>query len=499
MRNKIQFVLVFILLSFGIKAQTYYYDFNQGCEKAYQQLMELDFDSATFFIHEEKNKHPENLIPVLLENYHDFLRIVIFEDEDLFDQQDEFKKVRLNLWEEGPKDSPWYLSGEAQIKLQWAFARVLFDEYFTAATEINSAYHLLEDNKKKHPDFLWDNMGIGILHAMIGVVPDQYQWAMELFGFYGTIEQGISEVRQALITDEIHPFQQETLFYYTFLRLNLQNDSARMAELLEFYHQPQMIPQIERSPLLSFSNAVLLMRIDNEEAIHFLKSQESLYINSQFYYPIFLLGQALLYQLNPESKKYLKEYVNDYSGKNYKKTALQRLAWMSFIEGDTLQYQEIMRRLKNSGNLILDSDKSAQKEAEMSEEAHLPHLNLLSSRILFDGHYFERALESLSSMEHSKMNDEVSLEYYYRKGRILHESGDYEEALKSYRQAIKEGEESYRYFPGKAALMLGELEENRGNYKAATQAYEKCLELDFNEYRRGIRAKAKAGLQRLKE
>ena len=41
--------------------------------------------------------------------------------------------------------------------------------------------------------------------------------------------------------------------------------------------------------------------------------------------------------------------------------------------------------------------------------------------------------------------------------------------------------------------MAEELEE----FKRAEDYYEQCLELDFSEYRRGIRAKAKAGIQRI--
>lgn len=495
-------ILLFIGSLFGflsIQAQEYNYQFNENCEQAYHELLNMNFETAQIKIQQEIKNNPNNLMPVLLENYRDFLKIVLFEDEVLFEKSENQKKERLSLWKTGPKESPWYLSGQAQIKLQWAFSRLLFDEYFTAASEINSAYHLLEENHEKFPDFLEDNMGIGILHAMIGVVPDQYQWAMELFGFYGTIEQGITEVREQLKSKEYHPFQQEALFYFTFLRLNLQSDSARSTELLQYYQNKKLITEFQESPLLSFSNAVLLMRFDNDAAIKHLLNDYPLYQEKQFYYPVFLLGQSLLYQLNENSEKYLKDYIQNYQGKNYKKTALQRLAWWSFINDDHAAYKNYLKRVKEEGNTLLDSDKSALKEAKMLEEGFLPNKFLLKARILFDGHYYSEALEELKKLDKSDLNQAYLLEYHYRMGRIYHEMGGDDLAIEAYQLAINEGAESERYFAGKAALKIGEIEELRSNFTKARNAYEKCLELDFSEYRRGIRAKAKAGLQRINE
>lgn len=497
--NKSLLIIWLLWSTFGLQAQQAHYSFSPNCDKAYEQLLQLDFDSARIFIQKEKRSHPQNLIPLLLENYDDFLNIVLFENKALFEKSEDQKKERLDLWKTGPKDSPWYLSGQAQMKLQWAFSRVLFDEYFTAATEINSAYHLLEENKEKFPDFLEDNMGIGILHAMIGVVPDQYQWGLELFGFYGTIEQGVEEVRQQLMDTEHHAFQQEALFYFTFLRLNLQSDAARSSELLQYYRNPFFQEQTKKSPLLSFSKAIVLMRSDNDTAIHHLTINYPLYKNTGFYYPVFLLGQAYLYQLNKGCEVYLKEYIQNYPGNNYKKTALQRLAWWELINNNHQAYLKIMADMSEVGNSLLDSDKAATKEAEMAEEGILPNPALLKARILFDGHYFQKALEELKKIDKSVLNKESLLEYHYRMGRVYHEMGGLDMAVEAYHLAVVEGENSDRYFAGKAALKMGEIEEQRGHFAKAQNAYEKCLALDFTEYRRGIRAKAKAGLQRIKD
>jgi hypothetical protein len=496
--SKKLFVIGFLLSFLNLQAQQAYYRFNQNCEHAYNQLMQLDFDSAYYFIQHEKTVHPQNLIPVLLDNYMDFLQIVLFENESLFDQKEDYKKDRLDLWKTGPKDNPWFLSGQAQIKLQWAFSRVLFDEYFTAATEINSAYHMLEKNAKHYPDFLADNMGIGILHTMIDLVPEQYQWAMKLFGFYGTIEQGMEEINDQILKSN-YTFRYEALFYFTFLKLNLQRDTQRFEELLNYYEKPEFKAVIERSPLLSFGKAVLFSRYNNDVAIAHLKADYGLYQKSEFYYPVFLLGEALLYRMDKECIKHIEDYINNYQGKNFKKTALQRLAWWHYVHDEQDNYLQLMNRIDKEGANLLDSDKSALKESKLASEGILPNKTLLKARLFFDGHYFSLALDEIKSLDLSELDKEEKLEYYYRKGRIYHEMGQMERAVSAYQTATEEGAKSQRYFAAKAALKTGEIKEQKGAISEAQEAYKMCLELDFTEYRKGIRAKAKAGLQRLSE
>lgn len=490
-------VVLFCIVSLG-NAQ-YTYDFNENCKKSYQKLLYLQLDSATLLIHQEKEQNPNNLIPLLLENYHDFLRLVLTEDDQLFDQLENQKKKRLNRWEDGPESSPWHLAGQAQIKLQWAFTRVLFDEYFTAATEINSAYHLLEENKELFPQFYTDNMGIGILHSMIGVVPDQYQWAMEMLSLYGSIEQGIKEMQDQIVLEPSHPFAKEALFYYTFVRLNLQTDTARFTELLHRYDEDANQYCSTKSPILHFAKAVVLLKVDNDQAIEFLKHSPSTDDALDFYYPQFLLGQALLYRLDNEARKHLTNYINNYPGRIYKKTALQRLAWFHFINNDTLAYRNIMKRVTSIGSSILDADKVAEKESAKAEEGWLPNLYLLRSRLQFDGHYYMGALEELVNLNEQENSPEIQLEFYYRKGRIYHEMNELIEAKNAYQSALNFGKNSDRKFAANAALKLGEIAEKANDHSSASHYYNIVLDLDFTEYRKGIRAKAKAGLQRVEE
>ena len=65
--------------------------------------------------------------------------------------------------------------------------------------EFNSAYKLLEDNIEEFPDFKLNLLSQGILHIIVGLVPDKYGWVMRLFSMEGEVEQGKEELSEFLM------------------------------------------------------------------------------------------------------------------------------------------------------------------------------------------------------------------------------------------------------------------------------------------------------------
>jgi len=130
----------------------------------------------------------------MLTNYIDFITLIVGEDEVVFDSLENLRPEWVRQLKNGEKDSPWYRTLNAQMNLQWAFARLRFGEYFTAAREIRKAYLLLEENQELYPGFLPDKIGLGIMYALIGSIPDNYRWIANLFfnvWFSGTGQVGI--------------------------------------------------------------------------------------------------------------------------------------------------------------------------------------------------------------------------------------------------------------------------------------------------------------------
>ncbi|MBN2237459.1 MAG: hypothetical protein JW729_07855, partial [Bacteroidales bacterium] len=429
-------LLTFLFIGIFIFPAAAQYNYNSSCQKAYQEIIDLRFDAARKTIAIEKKSNSKNLVPILLENYIDFLSITLTEDKTKFEQLRDLKKERLEAWETGPESSPYYRLGIAQINMQWAFARVLFGEYVTAAFEINQAYHLLEENKELHPEFLPNGLGLGVLHAMIGVVPEQYQWAINFLGLYGSIDQGLSELELILNTQkpEFKQFKPEALFLYTFLKLNLLSEESRIDDLLSIYQQDVFSNISKQSPLLHFAYVVTLMKKDNHQALLVLEEKPIYKDTFPFYYELFLRGQAKSYELNPEAFQLFGAYLKGYPGNNFKRSAAQKMAWSAFIQDDTATYKIYMQKVLALPDTKLDSDDAAVKEASKVKDGYLPNQYLLKSRILFDGGYLKEALAVLEKAKTERFSDEEKIELDYRKARIYHHLDSLDLALAFYQK-----------------------------------------------------------------
>ena len=190
-------LILFLILGICYQAVTQINN-SANCKKAYVEIMSLKFEEAEKYIEIERNTFPENIYISYLENYIDFLKVFISEDEEIFEIAENNKSQRLKLAESLPVTSPYRNYLLANINLQWAIARIKFNEYFSAAIEINRAYHLIEENNELFPDFYPNKITHGILKIMIGLVPDKYDWVLNIISLDGSVENGTDELYEVL-------------------------------------------------------------------------------------------------------------------------------------------------------------------------------------------------------------------------------------------------------------------------------------------------------------
>ena len=465
---------------------------SEDYDKAYSLLLDLKFTEAEGRITQLKTSAPQNLAPIYLEDLSDFLFIVVTEDREQFEARKELRSQRLKAINRLPDSSPYKLLTEGEIHLHWAFSMMRFGEYFNGASEINKAFHALEKNMETFPDFLPTYKSMGLLHTLIGTVPDNYKWATKLMGVDGTIEQGISEMEMVISKStnkpELQNIRKETLFLLTFLHINLLNDSEA---LLNYKLQVEQ----ESGPLMDFANASMLKELGKtNDAIQILESKPASL--TAFPYLNFLLGELKLARMDDDASSFLITYTQSFRGASYMKSAKQKIAWHSLLSiGDKKTYSSLISQVDDIGNTMLDEDKSAQKEFESGE---IPNRVLLKARLEFDGGFYKEALKTLITSKTSDIiTPDEKLEFTYRLGRIQHELGDIEKAISYYEMTIKNGSDSKRYFAANSSLMLGLIYEKSGKTDKAIKAFEACSEFNNSEYRNSINQKAKAGIIRL--
>ena len=485
--------VIFIFLSLQSFAA---FDFNTNCRTAYEDIVNLKFKAAKSILDSEKKENPVNDIPVFLDNYVDFFTLIIGEDPNDFSTLQKNKDLRLRQLEKGDSKSPWFLYSQAEVNLQWAFVHVKFGEYLVAVSEINKAYKLLEDNQSKHPGFLPNMKSMGLLHAIIGTVPENYKWAVNMMGIGGTIKQGVKElntvVAQSQTNSEYNYLLTESLFLLSFVELNLSKDKDNIEKL---YTTLKYLPG--NNPLLTFAKASIAIKTSrNNDAISFLEKRYESDEEYPFYYLDLLTGEAKLNRLDMDADVYIKKYIDNFKGASYIKTAYQKLAWFTLLIGDTEAYKKNINLVSAKGNDIADEDKQAQKEAD---EGVIPNLKLLKARLLFDGGYYLQALTILVKEGNAKdfTTEKDQLEFTYRLGRIYHSWGKADDAIPYYEMTIEKGAKSTYYFSANASLNLGLIYEEKKDYKKARKYFELCPSFKNKEYRNSIGQKAKAGLNRI--
>ncbi|MEZ4982998.1 MAG: hypothetical protein R2769_15725 [Saprospiraceae bacterium] len=276
--------------------------------EAYHEVMNLRFKKAEALIAKMKREEPSNLIRIQLENYIDFFTVYIREDASQFERLEKNKDARIELIKQSNlTQSPYYLYLQANIRLHWALARLKFEEYATAFLEVNKAFKLLEENEKLFPNFLPNKKDLGILHAMVGTIPDNYKWGVKLLtSLNGTIDQGKKEIEWVLEKAKTTEFlyKEETVVLYAYLLMHLENDSeTAWAKLNSGFLNP------EKSLLACFTLANVAMRTErNDEAISLLKNRPVGPEYFDFPYLDFMLGLAKLRRLDKDSEIYFSRF-----------------------------------------------------------------------------------------------------------------------------------------------------------------------------------------------
>jgi len=489
------FLLCLLATQSTLIAGTKYLTFSPSARLAYDYTMRLRFDDANTELAYLRRTEPDNQISYFIENYIDFFRIFIGEQQSDFDRLEKNKDRRLKLIRQAAPDSPYYLYCQATIYMQWALARLKFDQNIKAFYEIKNAYEALSTNDKKFPGFIANKMNLGVLHAILGTIPPEYQWGVKILGggMKGSIEQGTSELLQVIrySRNKSFLFKEEAYVMYTFTLLHLNNDPERAWQIISSSGLDASI-----SPLFTFALANLAMHSGrNEIALRYLFSRPKGSEYYPFYYLDYMIGVALLQKLSPSADKYLQRYVNNFKGLNYIKEAYHKLAWSALLQGKPEQYKLYMQLIKSRGYTTLDEDKAALKAVQSTK---IPAIPLLRARLLFDGGYFDRANKILMDLSSDTFTQDVEkLEYYYRRGRVAQALEKTSEAISFYNLTLQKGSSNSAYFACNAALNLGLIYEKQGEKIKAKSAFQSCLALDPAEYKTSLHQKAEAGLSRL--
>ena len=470
------------------------YEYNPSIQDVYNQLLDLNFAGAQKQLVALEKSQPDNLARYHLQNYYDFFLVYTSDNRQTYKTLRQHRDQYLKQLAKGPEDSPWHLFTQADVHLQWALLKFRFGDYWSGFLAVKKAAQLLENNQKKYPDFAPNYKDLGILHAMVGTVPDQYQWGLQMLtGLQGTVKQGKAEMRRAMADQQAATafLQQETRVLYCFLLLYLEKDPSEAWTLIK-----QQTTSANTSLLTTYTYATVAAQSGhNDQVIELLEKRTGHPNWDAFPFLDFVLGNAKLRKLDTEAVYHFERFLKKNQGENDLKATHLRLAWCALLKKDKNKYLFHIKAVQNIGDQTNGRDKDALHLASLD---FVPNLQLIKARLLFDGGYYTQAQSTLLKLEpeaFSHLYEE--LEFNYRKARIAQRLNKEQEARQLYQKVIEQGVDQPYYFACNAALQLGIMFENKGQNDKAMVYYKQCLGMKPDMYKTSLHLSAKAGLQRM--
>jgi tetratricopeptide (TPR) repeat protein len=489
-------LLFFSVFSKTARCTDYTFDYTPACAQAYKAYLALRPDIGDALIRGEIAARPRNLMAVYISDYGDFLTLLFNGDPARRTQRATHEDERLKMINKGSDDDPWKRLALAGIHLHQALIHVRSGEQFKAAISFRKSYSLLKENDARFPKFAPTAVLYGTEEAIAGTIPDEYDWLMAIFGMKGNLPRGTARLADYLKTHTSpdSPLHEEAVIYDCYIRFYLGSAKATVWQLVSndaaFDIRGNLLRAFVRANLaLSFRRA--------DAAVGAL--QAAIAMPGAQAYPVFdyEMGCAQLLRLDLSCTTYLERYVSRNTGMLFTKDALQNAALAWYLKGNKAKAVAMRASILNQGSLNTDADRQAQRFAKSD---NWPHPLLLTARMLIDGGYYAQALAKLRTTTAAAFTDMADrLEYDFRLGRALEESGDATHAVQAYQRVINNGRNRPEHFAARSALQMAGIYEQRGQTAEARRYYKLCRSMRDHDFQASIDQQAKAGLGRIGE
>jgi tetratricopeptide (TPR) repeat protein len=478
----------FLFCSFSSQAADNVWQFDPELDKIHSLIINLQTSQAYDLLAHTAPK-TNDLHKLYLQSLCETLDILFTEDAKRFDAVETKFKQRLLYLEELPERGET-LFLQAELNLQLGFNYLNLSQELNAVIAIKRAYNLVQECQKKFPAFVPIKKTSGVIQVMVGSVPDKYRWFMSLLGMKGSVLVGQHQLEELKASKSSMNIE-ATILYYTIEGLiNQQFDEASkgMLECLKTAPENRM--------LMFLAMEMLVKNSQGEEALKLLLDLDEHADGLQIYLTEYWRGEILLergdYALAiPAYQK----FISGYRSVSLKKDSYYKIALCYWLLNKPDLAKQNFEKAKKTGHETAEPDKYA---AGQLENPGFPNAKILKVRFYTDGGYYKEARETLHSIIPSDLvTFKDKTEYYYRKARLAHKTGELSAAKLFYQQSIDMTGQNPWYFAPNAALQLGYIAQAQKDYPAARRYFEKALSYKKHEYKNSIDSKAKSALEQI--
>jgi tetratricopeptide (TPR) repeat protein len=463
--------------------QAQQWTFDDDASKAYDLILDLRFEDALPLIAETKNAQEHYLASLA-----QALELLITEDAAKFQEYEDIFQDRLDSRiKASPQDYQFLM---AELHLQWAFVYLKFGHEFDAGSHLREAHQIAEKCKEKYPGYLAIRKTTGLLEVILGSVPEKYNWLLSLLGMRGSITSGLSDLESVRASGSSFAIEAD-LLYALIHGFVFQKPETGFAVL------KQTLAGKPANRLILFVAASLAIKnSQSEEALDLLNKLAATNGGLPLYYADYLKGEVHLHKaeyLNALSA--YRSFINHYSGQNYMKDAHFKMGLCYWLNGNQNDAISLFKEARSKGKEASEADKSA---ARSLADKQLPHAKLSKARYAMDGGYYAEArtlLAAINDKDLPEKRDQV--EYFYRKARLEHKTGQAQAAKLFYKQTIDMAGDENWYFAPNSCLQLGYMLTEENKFSEAKNYFQKALTYKKHEYKNSIDSKAKSAISRL--
>jgi len=487
-------ILVNIINWYNLFSQTVYdlRAYTLKHQQAHEYILSLKSKSINHFSKQLLSNDSNNIFSIYLQNLEEVIFVFLSDDQNLYDQVKRNETERLKRLENLKLENPFIAYFQAEIRIQWAILKMKFGEELSAVWSLRQAYFMLENLLKLNPNFPLTFKSLGLLHVILGSIPDNHQWIVNFLGMKGNVKDGMHEIQRSC-NQSSSIFQLEACITQILLEayvLKNEESSIEKARLL-YGNFP------ENDMLMLLLSAMYLTTRKSELSYSLVKKKEEQLQNHVKIYAYRMLADAHLYKGEyTTAMRYYRYFLNKYKGQNYIKDTYYKIFlcyWLNEQEEQAIPYLE---KIKNEGKKVLDSDKRAYAFAQNPKKYHK---DLMRIRLLYDGGYEKEALEAILKLNVKEFGETVyQNEYYYRLARIYHALNKIQLAKENYLKCIETyKEKEAMYFAPNAAYALGCIYLEENNLKLAEYYFRLTVSFKNHEYKNSLDNKAKAKLAKI--
>ena len=491
---KYRFILLFsLLLLLQAACAQGIYQPTQTCCDITNEILDLKVITAKNNIREQLKKTPENYYLYYLDQYADFVNLLIAPNEDKYNRFKDNYNTYRDIMDEGNDDSPYFYFIKSSMQLQMGLAKLKAGDYLSGINLAFRSYKNTKRNTGKFPDFYGNKKMNGIFNLILANIPPFIRGLAKMFGVKPTGESPVN-----LLED---------------YKNDVKNKKGLVAEadifislayLLEknpqkgFLHISSLEPEEYNIFLIKYFYGNLAYHArENEKALKIFRTINIEHLEVPFYPYYFLYGKILMNKLDPHAKEYLQKFIDETNGIDYLKQTHLYLAYYYLLKGEKENYNKEIKLVLKTGSDKTERDRDALCDAK---SGYTPDTSLLQATFLIQGGYYPRAEEKLTTFKFSLQQPVPDkLNYMLLNGKLSLGRHDTISATGYFKEVIAMGEKEKYYFACDAALNLGSIYEKRNDLQNSKYYYKLCEDLYNPGYYESILDKAEKGLERVEE